>query len=67
MAEKGRIGRILESMASPFRRRRTPEPQVTIGKRSFTKSAYSVIKNINTMLKPAMNVAEKSVTLSRTN
>ena len=31
MAEgKGRIGRILESMASPFRRRRTPEPQMPL-------------------------------------
>ena len=31
MAEgKGRIGRLLESMASPFRRRRTPEPQMPL-------------------------------------
>ena len=28
--EKGRIGRLLESMASPFRRRRTPEPQMPL-------------------------------------
>ena len=76
MTEKGRIGRLLDSISSPFRRRKTPEPQmplwttgiqepvlvqgitifskryseeVTIGKRSFTRSVYSAKKNINMM------------------
>ena len=30
MAEKGRIGRFLESVANPFRRRTTPEPQMPL-------------------------------------
>ena len=30
MAEKGRIGRLLESVGNPFRRRTTPEPQMPL-------------------------------------
>ncbi len=30
MAEKGRIGKLIESIGNPFRRRRTPEPQMPL-------------------------------------
>ena len=30
MTEKGRVGRLLESIANPFRRRTTPEPQMPL-------------------------------------
>ncbi len=30
MAEKGRVGRLLESITNPFRRRSTPEPQMPL-------------------------------------
>ena len=70
MAEKGRIGRLLESVANPFRRRTTPEPQMPLWTtgiqepvlvQGITIPALYAVAQENLILRTVLSTAQQEI------
>ena len=71
MAEgKGRIGRLLDSISSPFRRRRTPEPQMPLWTtgiqepvlvQGITIPALYAVSNENLILRTVLSTLQQEI------
>jgi len=70
MAEKGRVGRLLESITSPFRRRRTPEPQMPLWTtgiqepvlvQGITIPALYAVANENLILRTVLSTLQQEI------
>ena len=70
MAEKGRVGRLLESIANPFRRRTTPEPQMPLWTtgiqepvlvQGITIPALYAVANENLILRTVLSTLQQEI------
>ena len=70
MAEKGRIGRLLDSISSPFRRRKTPEPQMPLWTtgiqepvlvQGITIPALYAVSNENLILRTVLSTLQQEI------
>jgi len=70
MAEKGRIGKLIESIGNPFRRRRTPEPQMPLWTtgiqepvlvQGITIPALYAVANENLILRTVLSTLQQEI------
>tara|TARA_Y100001938_G_scaffold150044_1_gene239374 strand:- start:1764 stop:3530 length:1767 start_codon:yes stop_codon:yes gene_type:complete len=70
MTEKGRIGRLLDSISSPFRRRKTPEPQMPLWTtgiqepvlvQGITIPALYAVSNENLILRTVLSTLQQEI------
>jgi len=70
MAEKGRVGRLLESIGNPFRRRSTPEPQMPLWTtgiqepvlvQGITIPALYAVANENLILRTVLSTLQQEI------
>jgi hypothetical protein len=70
MAEKGRVGRLLESITNPFRRRSTPEPQMPLWTtgiqepvlvQGITIPALYAVANENLILRTVLSTLQQEI------
>ena len=70
MAERGRVGRLLDSITSPFRRRTTPEPQMPLWTtgiqepvlvQGITIPALYAVANENLILRTVLSTLQQEI------